>query len=460
MASRRPPLDALSTRSAHCGVASEYNDIWGKAQRASDETRCAILKALGVTRRRRGSGTRRAEARDARPGASRCRRSPYSASMRVPYRLRSQFSEPQPHGDLSLAPRRSRTARRTTASSARPTSKSCNGRRSTAKHTWKSRSTGAIRCRSAITDWQLSGPALPADALAVVHRRARALLSAARARRRRPHVGRRAAALLAAFGAQLGHGRFHRPAHGRSSSGAVAAPAWSASIRCTRSFPHNPAHASPYSPSSRLFLNVLYIDVEAVPEARECADVLAIHRVTRSSSPPFRRRARPSWSTTVTVRSAQVAAPRASLPPLSRPPHRSATPSGPRRSARFQARTRQAAASSTRCSKRFRSISIARTRRSGDGPCGPSRFGGPACAGSRALRRSERRAHRVLRIPAMASRAAARTRRPGAQSIWDTPSACIRTSRSRSTAAAPKAGRIRTSMPWARASARRPTKSI
>ena len=40
-------------------------------------------------------------------------------------------------------------------------------------------------------------------------------------------------------------------------------------------YPHNPAHASPYSPSSRLFINVLYIDVEAVPDARECADVLA-----------------------------------------------------------------------------------------------------------------------------------------------------------------------------------------
>ena len=39
-------------------------------------------------------------------------------------------------------------------------------------------------------------------------------------------------------------------------------------------FPHNPAHASPYSPSSRLFLNVLYIDVEAVEDLRECEEVL------------------------------------------------------------------------------------------------------------------------------------------------------------------------------------------
>ncbi|MDB5730819.1 MAG: Malto-oligosyltrehalose synthase, partial [Variovorax sp.] len=35
-------------------------------------------------------------------------------------------------------------------------------------------------------------------------------------------------------------------------------------------FTHNPAHASPYSPSSRLQLNVLYIDVEAVEDFRDC----------------------------------------------------------------------------------------------------------------------------------------------------------------------------------------------
>ncbi len=35
-------------------------------------------------------------------------------------------------------------------------------------------------------------------------------------------------------------------------------------------FPHNPAHASPYSPSSRLFLDVLYLDVEGVDDYAEC----------------------------------------------------------------------------------------------------------------------------------------------------------------------------------------------
>ena len=40
-------------------------------------------------------------------------------------------------------------------------------------------------------------------------------------------------------------------------------------------YPHNPAHASPYSPSSRRFLNVLYIDVEATEDFSECEEARA-----------------------------------------------------------------------------------------------------------------------------------------------------------------------------------------
>jgi len=41
-------------------------------------------------------------------------------------------------------------------------------------------------------------------------------------------------------------------------------------------FPSNPAHFSPYSPSTRHFLNVLYIAVESLPEFEECAEARGI----------------------------------------------------------------------------------------------------------------------------------------------------------------------------------------
>jgi 4-alpha-glucanotransferase len=43
-------------------------------------------------------------------------------------------------------------------------------------------------------------------------------------------------------------------------------------------FPGNPAHASPYSPSSRRFLNPLYINIEAVPDLAECPKLRAAIR--------------------------------------------------------------------------------------------------------------------------------------------------------------------------------------
>ncbi|HET7307156.1 MAG TPA: 4-alpha-glucanotransferase [Gammaproteobacteria bacterium] len=46
-------------------------------------------------------------------------------------------------------------------------------------------------------------------------------------------------------------------------------------------FPTRPGHISPYSPSSRLFLNPLYVDVEAVPEFTDCA---AAHRKVNSTT--------------------------------------------------------------------------------------------------------------------------------------------------------------------------------
>jgi (1->4)-alpha-D-glucan 1-alpha-D-glucosylmutase len=50
-------------------------------------------------------------------------------------------------------------------------------------------------------------------------------------------------------------------------------------------FLHNPSHCSPYSPSTRLAWNALYLDVEAIPEYAECTAARAL-----VESDPFRRR--------------------------------------------------------------------------------------------------------------------------------------------------------------------------
>src|SRR6185436_8115395 len=43
-----PNSSALDALCGLYGVAAEYRDIWGKAHRASDDTRLALLKALGA----------------------------------------------------------------------------------------------------------------------------------------------------------------------------------------------------------------------------------------------------------------------------------------------------------------------------------------------------------------------------------------------------------------------------
>jgi len=52
-------------------------------------------------------------------------------------------------------------------------------------------------------------------------------------------------------------------------------------------YPHNPEHASPYSPSSRCFVNVLYLDVEAVADFAECEAARA-----QARAPEFQSRLR------------------------------------------------------------------------------------------------------------------------------------------------------------------------
>ena len=73
------------------------------------------------------------------------------------------------------------------------------------------------------------------------------------------------------------------------SSGPDAAPTWSDSTPCAL-FPHNPEHASPYSPSSRLFLNPLYLDPERIGDREQTRSIARIGATARESqrAPPRR----------------------------------------------------------------------------------------------------------------------------------------------------------------------------
>lgn len=48
-------------------------------------------------------------------------------------------------------------------------------------------------------------------------------------------------------------------------------------------FPANPRHRSPYSPSSRLFWNPVYLDLKSLPEWNECRNLPAIHEALQQS---------------------------------------------------------------------------------------------------------------------------------------------------------------------------------
>ena len=62
-------------------------------------------------------------------------------------------------------------------------------------------------------------------------------------------------------------------------------------------YPHKPERASPYGPSSRLFLNVMYIDVEAVQEFNESIDARALFSSAATSRRSSARSGNPRCST-------------------------------------------------------------------------------------------------------------------------------------------------------------------
>ena len=225
-------------------------------------------------------------------------------------------------------------------------------------------------------------------------------------------------------------------------------------------FPHNPAHASPYSPSSRLFLNPLYIDVEAHRGLREMrgARALVAAADSRPSSRSLRAAELVDYAAVAGAKSrvlAQLYAHFAAQhlePPSTRARH--GVPRLRRRGGVALERQALFEALQERLSRR---------RCRGVGLAGVAR----ALSRSRHRKRSQEfaREHaedgRLPHVPAMAGRPAARRGGAGARcrdAAWRRPLSS--TSRSRSTAPAPRPGTHRRLYALRRAaSARRRTSS-
>ena len=147
-------------------------------------------------------------------------------------------------------------------------------------------------------------------------------------------------------------------------------------------FVGNPAHASPYSPSSRLFLNALYLDPEAVPdffEGRGSARARRKQRLPAAARCTAQRRSRGlSGRCAGKARGARAAV--RELPGTSpRARHRTSgcVP-------RVPAGGGPACCGSTRCTKRWRSTFVASTLRSAAGKSGRSPSAIPSIRRSRA----------------------------------------------------------------------------
>ena len=275
---------ALDRLCALAGIAPEYNDIWGARRRAPDETRVALLQAMGIVADAAGieGALKEREDRSWRRGLP-----PVSVQREdaVPYRWEICCDERrrgQAHRfSLALESGEVRSGEFRPADLPPLAERVIDGARCfKVAFEWRDRlPLGYHR----FTLQQPDGTAPSVLTLIIVPRRCYmppALEGGAR-------VWGPALQLYAMRSARnWGIGDFTDlgkaiEVAGRAGAGIVGVNPLHAL------FPHNPDHISPYSPSSRVYLNALYLDVEAVPEFPECETAR-----TAMAAPEFQSRLR------------------------------------------------------------------------------------------------------------------------------------------------------------------------
>jgi (1->4)-alpha-D-glucan 1-alpha-D-glucosylmutase len=263
---------ALDRLCAFEGIASEYADIWGRNHRASDETRLALLQAMGIVADAAGveSALKEREDRPWRRGLP-----PVSVQREdvVPYRWEICCEERR-RGEahrwsLVLESGEKRSGEFRPADLPRRAGHAIDGTRFLkVAFEWRERlPLGYHRFTLLPPD----GAAAAALTLIIVPRRCYtppALEGAGR-------VWGPALQLYALrSGRNWGIGDFTDLRNAIEVAGRVGAGIVGVNPLHAL-FPHNPDHISPYSPSSRVYLNALYVDVEAVPEFAECESARA-----------------------------------------------------------------------------------------------------------------------------------------------------------------------------------------
>ncbi|HEY7743509.1 MAG TPA: 4-alpha-glucanotransferase [Burkholderiales bacterium] len=257
---------ALDRLCALAGIAAEYADVWGRNHRASDETRIALLQAMGIVADAGGVEAALRE-REVRPWGRKLPTVSVQRENALPYRWEiccEERQRDQAHGwSLALESGDTRSGEILPADLPR-----------LAEHT-----VDGMRYFKVAFEWgehlplgyhrfTLQPPQGAAAVLTVVIVPGRCYMPPALEGAGR--VWGPALQLYALRSARnWGIGDFTDLRNaievaGRAGAGIVGVNPLHAL------FPHNPDHISPYSPSSRLYLNALYVDVEAVPEFAEC----------------------------------------------------------------------------------------------------------------------------------------------------------------------------------------------
>lgn len=264
MAVARNPLRRLGERA---GIATGYRDIWGRDHETSDETRIALLQAMGVIREPAGvaAALREREERDWLTGLP-------------PVSVRRWGERPYQWEVCCDGPAAGRAVQWTLALESGETLRGAT--RLSELRTIARRGSGVTRRIKALFQWRQPLPLgyhrfrldLPyagersCMALIIVPARCYAPPELQRGARR---WGPALQLYAIRSDRNWGIGDFTDLRNAvsclaRAGAGIVGLSPLHAL------FPHDPGHSSPYSPSSRNHLNPLYIDVEAIPEFAGC----------------------------------------------------------------------------------------------------------------------------------------------------------------------------------------------